>query len=161
MDGYLGKKFLGRDKGQFPKLGASLEYGRRKETDVVGVKKRRAKINRGPVKKDFGFYSEWNGEPLTGFVQKSGNHHSGCHFGEQVLEGLGKMQRAHSPNSVWWWWWWGVVSILDRLWRQSQQISWQSVCRMWKKEISYKDDSIWKQCNSFSLKFAWLAYHLL
>lgn len=64
MDGYLGKKFLGRDKGQFPKLGASLEYGRRKETDVVGVKKRRAKINREPcgssrpVKKDFGFYSE-------------------------------------------------------------------------------------------------------
>lgn len=48
MCGYLGEKFVGRGKGQFPKLGASLENGRRKETYVVGVKKRRAEVNREP-----------------------------------------------------------------------------------------------------------------
>lgn len=64
--GYLGKTLLGRGNGQckFPKLGASLECGRRKETDVLAVKKRRAEVNREPcgpsrpVKKDFGFCSE-------------------------------------------------------------------------------------------------------
>jgi len=64
--GYLGKTVLGRGHGQCksPKLGASLECGRRKETEVLAVKKRRAEVNREPhgpsrpVKKDFGFCSE-------------------------------------------------------------------------------------------------------
>lgn len=57
--GYLGKKLLVAMANA-----NSLECGRRKETDVLAVKKRRTEVDRElrgpsrPVKKNFGFCSE-------------------------------------------------------------------------------------------------------
>lgn len=94
-----------------PELGAYLECERGGEPGVVGVRKRRAQVNRGPwgpsrpTKNDLGFHCPWNGEPRKGFSQRGDYHPSGVRLWrcrEPTWEAAGQIQDGSDESGDMW-----------------------------------------------------------